>query len=328
MRLEISPRLCPDDLEGQQTISAMVQSVIASAVSFVDASPDVIEAVILSDEGNFGTIIHKLQQVEGATPSYTDNELYKAAGKTIAHHRNGTTTSSIVFRDNLMAEILGNLQGGDSLESWGEDGQLCFYIFTHEVGHCKDNALRPESEEIPLTREGTFRIHQIAKYYGTILLSEVAACVHSAAAMTERTHQQEITRWRDESEQILKGTTKQWRAYQRDNNLLRELAFYAAQSFWVIIMQYAKLIGTRIGNPELSAADTTWYRTDAQTAAILDEVKSVVEEIWTDYPAWTDEIAGRLFPLWLKLAEAHGYRFVHQSEGDGLYLDHHIILAS
>lgn len=328
MRLEISPRLWPDNSEGQQTINAMIQSVIASAVSLVDVSPDVIGAVILSDEESFGPTIHKLQQETGATPSYTDNEMYKAAGKTIAHHRSGTTTtSSIVFRDNFMAEILGNLQEGDNLESWDEDGQLCFYIFTHEVGHCKDNSLRPESEEVPLTREGTFRIHQIAKYYVSILLSEVAACVHSAAAMTERTHQQEISRWRDESGQILKGTTKQWRAYQRDNNLLGELAFHAAQSFWVIILQYAKLVGTRIGNPELSAIDITW-RTDDQTVAILDEIKSAVEEIWRSYPAWTEEVADRFFSLWLRLSEAHGYRFAHQPDSDGVYLDHRIILGS
>lgn len=329
MRLEISPRLWPDNSEGQRTISAMIQSVIASAVSLVEVSPDKIEAVILSDEESFGPTIHRLQREAGATPSYTDNELYKAAGKTIAHHRSGTTTTStIVFRDNFMAEILGNLQGGDDLENWGEDGQLCFYIFTHEVGHCKDNALRPESEEILLTRHGTFRIHQIAGYYGSILLSEVAACVHSAAAMTEHTHRQEISRWRDESEQILKGTTKQWRAYQRDNNLLRELAFHAAQSFWVIILQYAKLVGTRIGNPGLSAADVTWYRIDEQTAVILDEIKSAVEEVWRSYPAWTEEVADRFFPLWLRLAESHGYRFVHQPESDGVYFDRRIILGS
>lgn len=290
-----------------------------------------IEAVIISDEESFGPTIYSLQREAGVTPSYTDNEMYKAVGKTIAHHRSGSATSSIVFRDNFMAEILGDLQGGNNLESWGEDGQLSFYIFTHEVGHCKDNALRPESEEPSLIREGTFRIHQIAKYYGSILLSEVAACVHSAAAMTERTHQREIVRWQDEAEKILKGTTEQWRAYQRDNNLLRELAFYAAQSFWVIILQYAKLIGTGIGNTELSATGVPWYRTDDQITAItaiFAEVKSVVEEIWVSYPAWAEEIADSLFHLWLRLAEAHGYRFVHQPKGDALYLDHRIILAS
>jgi hypothetical protein len=58
MKLEISPRLWADNLEGQQTISTLIQSVIASAISLVDVS--------------------------------TDNELYKAAGKTLAHHRNGS----------------------------------------------------------------------------------------------------------------------------------------------------------------------------------------------------------------------------------------------
>lgn len=325
MRLELGHKLLPDDAGLKSEIEKMIRLVVASSISVVNVQPDCIESIFIGDENEFGAAIHAIQKELGLALSYTNNAIYQAVGKTIAHHGNGKKSSSIVFRDNFMAEILGDLMGGKSLDNLGEDGQFCFYIFTHEVGHCKDNWLRVSDLDSSIANNGEFRIHQIAKYYIPIMLSELAACVHSSSAMTAQVFKREVIQWQKDVRTHIQETTNKWRSYQENNDLLKDLAFSAAQSFWVVTLQFAKLIGSQIGNPDLSSEAISWFRDSGPIPKILSEIEEAVKKIWLSYPAWTEDNAEPLLQLWHKLALANGYKFVHSPEGDAVYLDNSII---
>lgn len=322
MNLQISHRLLPEGDTTGETILPIIGKMINAALSFVELSEESLETLAITDDTEFGPVIHKLQDEAGLAPAYTDHDMHKAVAKTIAKHRDDRITNSIVILDNIVAQVAMGAQAGDDLDKWDQDSQFCFYIFTHEVGHCKDNVLRPEPEEIPLLVNGEFRVQQIAKYYFSILMGEFAACVHSAGVMTEAVHQAEVKAWHDDVNEILSNIKKLVREYQSDRNKLYDLALFSAQGFWVIILQYTKIIGSKIGNPNLDQTPPAWIANNTRIEELLSKVTSTLREMWSKYPSWSITSVVEFLALWKLLALAHGYRFEETDGADALYLDH------
>jgi hypothetical protein len=78
---------------------------------------------------------------------------------------------------------------GKRCEDLDEIGQLLWYTFFHEIGHCVDDALRREFNRGSLLDEnGFFTLSRCDLYYGTILRSEFAACIHSARFLPSAAH--------------------------------------------------------------------------------------------------------------------------------------------
>jgi hypothetical protein len=89
----------------------------------------------------------------------------------------------------------------------------------------------------------------------------------------------------------------------------------------VIILQYAKLIGSSIGNEDLDPTQPSWITDDKEIEDVLKQVRSVLIDMWSEYPAWPGALVEKLFDLWKRLALTHGYRFVEELTSDGLFLD-------
>jgi hypothetical protein len=49
--------------------------------------------------------------------------------------------------------------------TFGEDAQFSFYLLAHELGHCKDNALRLDVGGSESHFEGEFRVEKVANHY-------------------------------------------------------------------------------------------------------------------------------------------------------------------
>jgi hypothetical protein len=293
---------------------------IYSALSIVDVSEESLETVVVADEKEFGPTIHQLQKEAGSAPDYTDNNTHKAVAKTIPRRQGDHITSSIVMRDMVVAEVAPDAMRTNNVAEWGPDSQFYIYIFTHEVGHCKDNVLRPDHEEIPLQISGRFTIQQVARYYFPIVLSEFAACVHSAGAMSEAIHRRQISGWQRDVKDSLVRIKKCVLEYRRDNSKLQDLGYESAQSFWFIIVQYAKIIGSIIGNPGLDPTAPAWITPSPEIEELLSKIDAGLEKIWGEYPAVSDTAAEKFLAIWKALALANGYRF-EEGEYDGLYLD-------
>lgn len=122
-----------------------ITNLVTSAATLVGVDAgEAVGKLVIADEGSFGPAVHELQTSAGRAPSYTDNDVHKAVAKTIALRDGGRTVNAIVVRDFVIGLIAEASQGGNDIAEWDDTGQLYFYALTHEVGHCKDNLLRPE----------------------------------------------------------------------------------------------------------------------------------------------------------------------------------------
>ncbi len=321
MKLQISNAQLPTPDGTTESVIPIIRTIIGSALSIVELSQDGLERVVITNRDGFGPAVHRLQEDAGQPLSYTDNDIHQAAAKTIARHEGDRIVSSIILSDFIVARVMEAAQKSYELDEWDHNGQFCFYIVAHEVGHCKDHILRPDDEETSLQTDGVFSIRQIAKYYQSILMGEFAACVHSAGAVTDGVHKAHVEAWRTDSQSLLDQVKKHMREYQADHSRLRFLAFSASQAFWVIILQYAKLIGSSIGNEDLDPTQPSWITDDKEIEDVLKQVRSVLIDMWSEYPAWPGALVEKLFDLWKRLALTHGYRFVEELTSDGLFLD-------
>jgi hypothetical protein len=321
MNLQISQRLLPQGDTTGESILPIIKTMLTSALSFVGVSQDVLEAVIITDDIEFGPSIHKLQNEAGLALSYTNTDMHSAVAKTIANRQDDRLSNSIVILDNIIAQVMTGAQTGEDIQLWDKDSQLCFYILTHEIGHCKDNTLRPSQEDVPPHVKGEFRVRQIARYYGSILMSEFAACAHSATAMTDCLLQEERRTWRTDAKELMGKIRKGVLEYQLDNEKLRDLAFLSAQGFWVILLQHAKIIGSMIGNPELNQTPSPWIAEDSEIEELFAKSARELRKMWSNYPAWSEASNRVFFDLWKSLSLAHGFNFEETVEADGLYLD-------
>lgn len=139
--------------------------------------------------------------------------------------------------------------------------------------------------------------------------------------MTDRLHEQHTQAWRDDVGSLLAEVERLMWEYQRDHSKLYDLAVNASQDFWVIIVQYAKLVGSMVGNEGLDQTPSAWLGDNQEADDVLKGLSVALREMWGDYPAWSDSAAEKFFDLWNRLALAHGYRFVEGPEGVALFLD-------
>ena len=112
---------------------------------------------------------------------------------------------------------------------------------------------------------------------------------------------------------------------QQDDSRLRNLAFDASQVFWIMLLQYSKLVGSRIGNSNLVDGSESFQALSGDVVSALKDAAATLRQIWNLYPAWTNTTGNDLLPHWQKLAQLYGYRFVQGQEGDALYLGSPII---
>ena len=320
MRIEIGPTLQTDDENTRMQISRMVDSIVSAAVEFVKPETDDLEAIIITDDQNFGRVIEQLQSGSGLNPGYTDNDIHVAGAKTIPRRDGQRITSTIVYRDNLMAEMLGDLSRESDLSEWGQDSQFCFYLLAHEMGHSKDNRIRGLVENCERSFKGEFRVRKVADFYWTIVLSELAACVHSGSAASPTVFRNEIRQWQEDSTAYLNTVKSSWQQYHHQTKSLNLLAYDAAQGFWVILVQYAKLIGMQIGNANLESLEPS-EGLSTGTAAILKSTKKFLKLLWNEYPKWSGELNPSMMKIWQDLAAHYGYRFSEKGQHDALYLN-------
>jgi hypothetical protein len=139
--------------------------------------------------------------------------------------------------------------------------------------------------------------------------------------MTPRTYEQEL---RDTNESIRKTLNEVERdrlKYSAGSMKLRQLASSSSEAFWMILVQYAKLIASGLGNPNLPERPANvWKQGDVRLAEIIRDLCESVQVLCEKYPNWTQDPSEGLFELWYRLAKLHGYQFVQGEIVDALYL--------
>ncbi len=307
------------DDEHSLELHTAITEVASVALEVVQAAPDCIYQLIITNPDEFGSTIHRVQAENDRSLNYTNNELHVAAAKTILAKSGPPVSSIIIFRDNFMAGALALFLNFDSPQTPEQidENELCFYVLAHEIGHCKDHVLRENSADTELL-EVSFQ--HIADYYLDILLSELAACVHSAPAMTLSVFERIQTDWLSDSQKIIKEAYGNWYDYQLNNDLLGQSATNIAQGLWIVLLQYAKIVGSQIGNPHLPQ-HLNWPTLTPLVRGVLTFVNNLLREWWNRYPDWDSLDSSLLYASWQNLGKCYGYDFVQNQQGDSLYFD-------
>jgi hypothetical protein len=309
--------------------------IVDEASGLIGLEAGSLSRLIVADRARFGPVIHQLQTAAGRTLGYTENAAREAAGKTISLPRatgGGSIRSAVVIRDGVAAWAVESVLEQELSEEHRDTADLCYYVIAHELGHYKDTALRGDEGDISIRREGIPFIRPVAYYYADLLLSEFAACVHSAPAMTERLFVAQPVLWANDAETVLTeldALRAAYRANPTDPDRLWQLARNACESTWFLCVQYAKIVGTALGATRdtlecvshIPPALTSRIPHDSGLArGALAQFDVALRDLWTTYPNWLDVGIETLLPAWERLARAHGYRFVEGVGRDALYL--------
>jgi hypothetical protein len=302
-------------------VGQFAERLISSCLEEMGALSTQLDKVVFADELRFGESIHRLQTEAQLSKSYTANAVYEAWGKAIPSFKNGAYTCSIVLQGFILLGVLEASMRSLNSSEWDQDPRLFLYVLCHELGHYKDHQIRGLRSPTALRTDGEFRIRHVTQCCVEILKEEIAACLHAAHFMTPRTYEQEL---RDTNESIRKTLNEVERdrlKYSAGSMKLRQLASSSSEAFWMILVQYAKLIASGLGNPNLPERPANvWKQGDVRLAEIIRDLCESVQVLCEKYPNWTQDPSEGLFELWYRLAKLHGYQFVQGEIVDALYL--------
>lgn len=292
-----------------------VRGILQSCAAAVGVPSEAISRIVLAAASEYGAAIRSIAPGEKST----NNASATGMAKTISIADSTGRRSVVIMWAELFADVPGIPVAPGSVSE--RDRELMrHYIACHELGHCKDNWLRGAAECPPLSVSGEFKIQSVAAYYHYILLSEFAACAHSSNALDADT----LTWERDHTDiipNVLMTIREKRRTYAEEVNGLSDLAFMASGAFWTMLIQFGKLVGSRLAHPELRTQVPEAWLTNGRIAEDLFVREGrILEERWRSYPAWDDETPSELFELWRLLVENQGYCFEETANGDSLSL--------
>lgn len=308
-------RIQPQEGVTSEFLLQPVEQIFAYAYQFITLHPGAVERVVVADPDKLGETIFEFQDSASKARSYTGQKGYfHTVGKTIARRLpDGIVTSTVVIDSRLAYRMLEACIDDLPLDQWDNDLRHWLYCLVHELGHCIDNNLRGDDSDftINLEEETDWRI--ITQHYCNVIIGEFLACWHSAQAITPELHQKMITDWHKHVSEMT------------DQVLRQKMAYYfiagtnAAHVFWVVLLEYAKIIGHQINNQDLSPVPP-WPDAEPEEVEVLNQFAAILPDIIADYPNIPAEetLLTRFLPLWHRLTEGYGFSFSAEEEGDDL----------
>lgn len=293
-----------------------IRAAITACAEVVGVDLAQIARVIVADEPSYGPAIRDLT-TGPIDRTHTDTEFHKGVAKTVLLPGG---THGLVFRDfvaHLASLRLAQLNGAD-IEGMAlsESGpELGLYIVCHELGHVRDDIVRSNRLPASASRNDRFSSEAIAQEYTPIILSEYAACRHSAALMTDSVFRDEIANFADDFASVGARLVAQVRDYQAGRVELNAFAGSVAHATWVLMVQATKLLAAE------HETDLLWDREGlhASVRDALNGLSETLKQAWEFYPAARAETFELLFAKWRALCLATGFQFVPGNPHDAFY---------
>jgi len=306
-----------------QNISAFFPPIITTANSFIPFNKNSVETIVVADEDKLGEAIFEVQDRHEIERGYTGQREghYVTGAKTISYLSDeGDVKTSIVILSSFIYAIIGSIAQDIPFEEWNVDARFCFYTFVHELGHGYDNLLRKDVNKEKINLEGLEKesdCEVLGKYYSSILISEFLASYYAGRSVNPELQNQMIETWCGDSNVLIDDLL------DRKNSYHPTAAKAASHSLWVILTQYAKLVGHKIANEELPVPNS-YYNWESE----IDEIFVSVEEILqTDFAPINSPLKNeahisqnptfdlesftfeKFYPVWEKLANENGFFF-------------------
>jgi hypothetical protein len=285
-----------------------------SAAESMNLPADSLSQVFITDTNSFGSTIQELDSTQG----YTNDQFFLSAGKTI-ELPNQPGKSVIIITIMQLAHLLEAEFIKKPIEEWDLQAKLSSYIIYHELGHCLDNFRRPNSFNGVPNRSEMFWIDTMVGECSLITASEFAACAHAAKQMQADVYTNEMATTDNATLSILFDLSSRRRMTTGNQALIDELAGIASAQFWRIIIEYTKLVGCNVGNPNLPIPSLTFLKSAPSMYQIFSDLAEHLRNLWNYYPTWSLADLGFMTETWHALAYVNHFSFENRGESDGVY---------
>lgn len=302
--------------ESHHKLKPVIHELILYACESIGISIEKITSVHIADNGHYAQAISSIC----ANESYSQNEYYLGVGKSISTTVNGSHEHHVVYNICIIAGIISYIKNKNLSKNHIEHASM--EILMHEFGHVLDNELRNEFYLIEPLDTLTFSIDKISLYYSKILLSEFFACFHSAFIIQNDSFKEKNSQENLNFENINKELQRLKNTYKSDRSVLRKIAFDSAQFFWIILVQYSKLIAYKLGNNSLQIEDVKIFSNcPGSFIELINELQAVLQLLITLYPVIPDATEKDIVRLWHRTASIFNFSFVSQPQGDAVYFN-------
>lgn len=297
------------DIEGidpQPELFAFSERVLRNAAHRVSIDLSTVGRVVIVSPERFGTAVESIKP--GAT--HTNTETLVAGGKTFPRRKCERVVSDIVLQCSLLETLADVLGDPPASTHWRIDQQQAMYVISHEFGHALDHTLRNDASEVADPRSRSFSIRETAYYYGSIVLTEYAACRNSASVMTDPLFDHEM----QEAGNRMKACAEQVRQFLDKPEELtpRALAHFTCQGAWLNMVELSKLYGHATRNVDLEIV-VRQLEMELIEGTLLGDT---LERIGSIYPNWDiPDLVADLTTIWHRYAALCSVRFVTNESG-------------
>lgn len=312
--------------DSEVSVNAVFEGTIRALASLIGLPIEALSAVWIVADEEYGSTISEIAPDEG----YTENEMFLGAAKAI--HRkdeNGAVENVVVLRDwvffpacKYLVELAENShQEIVQTASPAETGELHASIVLHELGHCKDAVLRNEQFSQASIIPSQHWIARWNHYYTPILASEFAACLHSSLLPSTSLFSYE----NEETKGTASKIANQLKHIKTEPGSSQERLDRVAQTvpglLWMLLIQYGKLVGSKLGQPNFRDMEIQlWDGCSEVSATIMRSFFRALADTWEHYPNWSLETFAFALRTWHELAESFDYQFVAGAESDRVFL--------
>lgn len=236
--------------------------IIETRIAALGLSGHEVSSIIVAadDDSDYGACI---KQSKGFTGGKTHSQ--GGMGKTLPFLlADNSVSSDLVFPRTVFEELL---TGSHTSESY----LLLDYVVSHELGHAFDYAARRVLHRKPLSDFGV-PINTLATYWGPLLLSEFAASFIAGRSLSA-----------DQYRLIAQNSV------DCITSGMAALGTYKLQVYWNVLVEQAKIAGSSMGSPALSAPEfQQWAKIGNEIVAQLEAFVVELKSLHSSYPTWSE----------------------------------------
>jgi len=305
------------DLRSSYLNAEDVAAVLRVVAKAIDVDPAIIDVVVVVGREHYGAAVREIDP----TATFSDNPVFTGAGKALRNRKGGNLrTCAIVLWEAIVADAVAGCGRGPVVSAWNSEEQAALHIVAHEMGHCKDYSQRLPFELRQPAPGDPFSIRGLADYYGSIVMDETAASAFSSPAQTQECFRDELAATESIVKELLSRMRRRQREYDGSSLALATLGFETAGIFWLILVQYSKLLASQLTAKRLRARSIVpWDGAPEGTHGVIEKLREFISHSWDTYPEWSSDSPRSLVQLWHSLTEAHDIRFITTTNGDGIY---------